>query len=71
MKSSHLFEEAQKHAAGHGVIIDGVRIDIPKMMAQKEKAVSGLTKGIEGLFKKNKVRMYCGVGSSHKFYSGK
>ena len=30
-------------------------IDISKMMAQKTKAVSGLTSGIEGLFKKNKV----------------
>lgn len=32
-----------------------MKIDIPKMMSQKEKAVEGLTKGIEGLFKKNKV----------------
>ncbi len=31
-------------------------MDIKKMMAQKDKAVTGLTKGVEGLFKKNKVR---------------
>ena len=34
-----------------------VEIDLPAMMAQKDQAVSGLTKGIEGLFKKNKVTL--------------
>ena len=38
-------------------MIDGVSIDIAKMMAQKDKAVDGLTKGVEHLFKKNKVRL--------------
>lgn len=31
------------------------------MQAQKDTAVAGLTKGIEGLFKKNKVR-------THEYY---
>jgi dihydrolipoamide dehydrogenase len=47
--------EIQKNAESHGIIVDGARLDIAKMMAQKDKAVSGLTKGIEGLFKKYKV----------------
>lgn len=47
--------EIQKNAESHGIIVDGARLDIDKMMAQKDKAVSGLTKGIEGLFKKYKV----------------
>ena len=34
-----------------------------KMMAQKSKSVDGLTKGIEGLFKKNKVTYARGWGS--------
>ncbi len=55
LASSHLLHEIQKNAANHGVIVDGAHIDIPKMMAQKDKAVTGLTKGVEGLFKKNKV----------------
>ena len=55
LNSSHLYMEATKHAASYGVMIDGARMDIAKMMAQKDKAVDGLTKGIEGLFKKNKV----------------
>lgn len=57
LASSHLLHEIQKNAANHGVMVDGAHIDIPKMMAQKDKAVTGLTKGVEGLFKKNKVRM--------------
>ena len=32
------------------------------MMEQKDKAVSGLTKGIEMLFKKNKITRYVGHG---------
>ena len=55
LASSHLLHEIQKNAAKHGVIVAGAHIDIPKMMAQKDKAVMGLTKGVEGLFKKNKV----------------
>ena len=35
---------------------DNVRVDWGAMQKQKDNAVSGLTKGIEGLFKKNKVR---------------
>ncbi len=56
LASSHLLHEVQKNAASHGVMVDGARIDIGKMMAQKDKAVSGLTKGVEGLFKKYKAR---------------
>ena len=55
LKSSEMYEEATKHAASHGIIIEGARIDLPKMMEQKDKAVDGLTKGIEFLFKKNKA----------------
>jgi len=44
-------------------MIQGASIDVPKMMAQKDAAVSGLTKGIEGLFKKNKVNYVRGWAS--------
>lgn len=39
-----------------------VSIDLGAMMKQKDTAVSGLTKGIEGLFKKNKVTYVKGYG---------
>jgi dihydrolipoamide dehydrogenase len=51
-----MYYHAKKHFAAHGVMAD-VTFDLGKMMAQKAKSVEGLTKGIEGLFKKNKVRL--------------
>ena len=36
-------------------MVKDVSIDLGKMMEQKDKAVDGLTKGIEFLFKKNKA----------------
>jgi len=46
-----------------GIEVSGVKCDFPKMMAYKEKAVKGLTGGIEMLFKKNKVDYIKGTGS--------
>ncbi len=55
LHSSHMYHAAKADFANHGVMVDNVQIDLKKMMAQKDKAVTGLTKGVEGLFKKNKV----------------
>lgn len=55
LQSSHMYADATKHFAAHGIETGDVKIDLPKMMAHKDKAVVGLTTGIEGLFKKNKV----------------
>ena len=48
----------------HCIIFLGseVKLNLPKMMDQKDKAVSSLTKGIEMLFKKNKVTRFAGHG---------
>ena len=62
LQSSHMFHEAKHSFANHGVKVENVEIDVAAMMAQKSKAVSGLTKGIEGLFKKNKVTYVKGSG---------
>ena len=37
------------------ISVDNVRLNLDKMMAQKDKAVKGLTGGIAHLFKQNKV----------------
>mmetsp|Transcript_9990 Transcript_9990/g.20225 ORF Transcript_9990/g.20225 Transcript_9990/m.20225 type:complete len:517 (+) Transcript_9990:139-1689(+) len=62
LNSSHKFEDATKHFGDYGIEVGSVNIDVGKMMKQKEKAVGGLTKGIEGLFKKNKVKYVKGWG---------
>jgi pyruvate/2-oxoglutarate dehydrogenase complex dihydrolipoamide dehydrogenase (E3) component len=63
LDSSHKYYDAKKHFAEHGITVEGLGIDLPKMMEQKTKAVKGLTGGIEGLFKKNKVEYVKGWGS--------
>lgn len=55
LNSSHKLKEAQNDLSAYGVDVQGVKLNLPKMMAQKEKAVRTLTGGIEMLFKKNKV----------------
>jgi len=62
LNNSHMYEEAKKHFAKRGIKITGLEVDLPTMLGAKEKAVTGLTKGIEGLFKKNKVTYVSGWG---------
>jgi hypothetical protein len=50
-----MYYEAQKHFKGFGVNVEGLSFDWGQIQKQKDEAVTGLTKGIEGLFKKNKV----------------
>jgi len=46
-----------------GIEIGQVKLNLDKMMKNKEKAVGVLTKGIEFLFKKNKVTYFKGTGA--------
>ena len=62
LESSELYRLARDHFAQHGIETGGVQVDLSKMLARKDQIVSGLTKGIEGLFKKNKVTRYKGLG---------
>ena len=63
LNASHKYEEAKHGMAKHGITFGGeVAIDVETMMGHKSKAVTGLTKGIEGLFKKNKVTYAKGWG---------
>jgi len=55
LASSETFEEIQSHASDHGITVKEAKIDIAKMMARKDSVVSKMTKGIEFLFRKNKI----------------
>lgn len=57
-----MYESALKEFGHYGVKVSGVEIDVNAMLAQKVKAVTGLTSGIEHLFKKNKVTYTRGWG---------
>ena len=62
LNASHYFHAAQHEFAALGIKTGKVELDLGQMMAQKEEAVEGLTKGIEFLFKKNKVEYVKGRG---------
>jgi len=62
LESSHHYEEAKTHFAEHGIKVKP-ELDLATMLARKDKVVLDLTKGIEGLFKKNKVEYIKGKGS--------
>src|SRR4051794_13406260 len=55
LDSSELFAQARLHLAEHGVRVGQVDLDLPAMMARKDRVVKGLTEGVAGLFKKNKI----------------
>src|SRR5437762_6189423 len=62
LEASERFHEAG-HALGEfGVKVAGVELDLERMLKRKEGIVSGLTQGVAGLFKKNKVTRYHGHG---------
>ena len=59
---SENFQKAKKDFNKQGIEIDGVKLNIEKMMSNKNKSVQVLTKGVEFLFKKNKVTYIKGKG---------
>jgi dihydrolipoamide dehydrogenase len=59
---SEVYDETKNHTAALGINATGVSFDLPTIMAHKDKTVDGLTKGIEFLFKKNKVEYAIGSG---------
>ena len=62
LHASEVFEDASHNMAALGVNVSGVTLDLDVMMAHKSKTVGELTKGIEYLFKKNKVDHLLGTG---------
>ncbi len=62
LDSSHKFVEAQDHFSTHGISVGKVAIDVPAMIARKDKVVDQLTSGVQGLFVANKVEGIAGTG---------
>ena len=52
-----------KNLSTKGIEVGDVKLNLEKMMKSKDKAVTILTKGVEFLLKKNKVKYYKGIGS--------
>ncbi len=62
LDASHKYVDAKEHFADVGVMVEGVSIDVPAMIARKDQVVTGLTGGIAGLFKGNGVTALAGSG---------
>ena len=62
LHTSHLFEEATHGMGKIGIKAEGVSLDLPAMLKNKDGVVKSLTQGIEFLFKKNKVDYVVGAG---------
>ena len=62
LQSSHLFEETGHDLAAHGIVVAAPKLDFAQMMKRKGEVVGATTKGIEFLFKKNKVASFRGAG---------
>lgn len=62
LASSEEVEKVQHHLDDHGITVGDVKVDIKKMVARKEGIVTKMTKGIEFLFRKNKVIFLKGYG---------
>jgi len=61
LHASEMYEQAANHFADLGIEVSP-KLNLPQMMKQKDESVTGLTKGIEFLFKKNKVDWIKGWG---------
>jgi dihydrolipoamide dehydrogenase len=62
LNSSEHYEFMKTHASDHGITSGDVSIDVAKMLKRKDDVVGQNTKGIEFLFRKNKITWAKGRG---------
>src|SRR5246500_3733025 len=63
LTSSDHFVFAKKEAQKHGIMIDGVGVDLGKMQQRKDKVVKTMNSGVRALMKTNKVTVFEGLGT--------
>ena len=63
LQSSEHYDHASHHFAEHGINVQGLSLDIAKMLGRKDTVVKQNNDGIVYLFKKNKVTFFHGRGS--------
>ncbi len=62
LESTELYDQAKNHFDELGIVLGDLSLNVPKMIARKDKIVSELTGGIEMLFKANKIDWLKGRG---------
>ncbi len=62
LQSSEHYEFTRLHAAEHGILVGDLKLDLARILQRKTDVISANTKGVEFLFKKNKVTWAKGAG---------
>jgi dihydrolipoamide dehydrogenase len=62
LESSERFSEARERFSSHGIQISGLKLDLTVMLRRKDQVVTTLTRGVDALFRKNKITRYSGHG---------
>ncbi|HWK87368.1 MAG TPA: dihydrolipoyl dehydrogenase [Xanthobacteraceae bacterium] len=62
LHASHLFEEAEHDFAAMGIGVSKPKLDLAQMQKFKQEGVDGNVKGVDFLFKKNKIDTFQGTG---------
>lgn len=62
LASSEEYEKISHSLSDHGISVTGAKMDVSKMLARKDGIVTKMTKGIEFLFRKNKITWLKGHG---------
>jgi len=70
LQSSEHYEQAAHHFVDHGITVEGLKMDVAKMVGRKDTVVKQNNDGILYLFKKNKVSFFHGRGSFVKAAEG-
>src|ERR1700741_5330988 len=63
LQSSENYEQAGHAFRDHGIDVNGLSIDLARMLARKDKVVRQNNDGIAYLFKKNKIAFFHGLAS--------
>ncbi len=62
LESSEHFARARHELKEHGIDVTDVKLNLKQMMVRKEEIINKLTGGIAGLMKKNKIKVFKGIG---------
>lgn len=62
LESSEQYFQVKHKISAHGIQVENATVDVPAMIARKDKIVTTFTTGIASLFKKNKVKSMLGTG---------
>ena len=58
LHSTEMLHFAEKKAANHGIVLDGIQYDLQKMMSRKEQVVTGMNTGVKTLVTKKGGKIF-------------